>query len=101
VTEQVRGARVEACRAPGQSSRPQGQRRAAPTRVQVGVDNLPRPVELAGKKVVGVAAGGCHTAVWTEEGELFTFGVENYGQLGHRGDENELVPSLVEALMEA
>jgi hypothetical protein len=36
---------------------------------------VPRLVEaLAGKKVVGAAAGFEHTAVWTEAGELFTFG---------------------------
>ena len=53
----------------------------------------------------GWKEGGWCSGWWvshsSEEGELFTFGVENYGQLGHRGDENELVPSLVEALMEA
>ena len=36
---------------------------------------VPRLVEaLSGKKVVGAAAGDSHTAVWTEEWELSTFG---------------------------
>jgi len=36
---------------------------------------VPRLVEaLAGKKVIGAAAGESHTAVWTEVGGLFTFG---------------------------
>jgi len=36
---------------------------------------VPRLVEaLAGKKVVGAAAGGGHTALWTEDGKVFTFG---------------------------
>ena len=36
---------------------------------------VPRLVEaLAGKKVVGAAAGCHHSAVWTESGELFIFG---------------------------
>jgi len=49
---------------------------------------VPRLVEaLAGKKVVGAAAGGYHTAVWTEEEELFTFGYGGHGQLGHGGTE--------------
>ena len=39
-------------------------------------------------------------AVWTEEGELFTFGNGNYGVLGHGGTQNEYVPRLVEALTE-
>ena len=35
---------------------------------------------------------------WTEDGELFTFGKGEKGQLGHGGEANELVPRLVEAL---
>jgi len=59
---------------------------------------VPRLVEaLARKKVVGAAAGTDHTAVWTDEGELFTFGCGSV-QLGHGGDADELVPRLVGAL---
>jgi len=64
-------------------------------------ESVPRLVEaLVGKKVVGAsaAAGNNHTAVWTEEGELFTFGNGTHGQLGHGGTQNEAVPRLVEAL---
>jgi len=44
---------------------------------------VPRLVEaFAGKKVVGASAGTYHTVLWTDEGELFTFGA---GRLGHRG----------------
>jgi len=61
---------------------------------------VPRLVEaLAGKKVIGAAAGIDHTGVWTEAGELFTFGAGAHGRLGHGGQENELVPRLVEALV--
>ena len=61
---------------------------------------LPRLVEaLVGKKVVGVSPGDNHTAAWTEEGELFTFGEGEYGKLGHGGEENECMPRLVEALV--
>ena len=60
---------------------------------------MPRLVEaLVGKTVIGAEAGGLHTAVWTEAGELFTFGHGDGGRLGHGGDEVELVPRLVEAL---
>jgi len=46
----------------------------------------PRLVEaLVGKTVVGVTAGDGHTAAWTEEIELFTFGRGDCGQLGHGG----------------
>jgi RCC1 and BTB domain-containing protein len=62
---------------------------------------VPRQVQaLVGKTVVGAAAGGDHehTSVWTEDGELFTFGLGNLGRLGHGGQEIEFVPRLVEAL---
>jgi hypothetical protein len=61
---------------------------------------VPRLIEdpLAGKEVIGAAAGSSHTAAWTEEGELFTFGYGNTGKLGHGGEERELVQRLVEAL---
>jgi len=63
-------------------------------------ERVPRLVEaLVVKKVVGATAGASHTAAWTEEGELFTFGYGGGGRLGHGGDEDELVPRLVEALL--
>jgi len=52
------------------------------------------------KKVVGALAGALHTAIWTEAGELFTFGNSGCGQLGHGETEEEHVPRLVEALAE-
>ena len=62
-------------------------------------ERVPRLVKaLAGKKVVGAAAGYNHTAVWTEAGELFTCGCGGAGKLGHGGEDNERVPKLVEAL---
>jgi len=62
---------------------------------------VPRLVQgLAGKKVIGAAAGADHTVVWTDAGEVFTFGLGFNGQLGHGrddhdGGEDELVPRLV------
>jgi len=62
-------------------------------------ESVPRLVEaLAGKKVIGAAAGHLYSVVWTEEGELFTFGDGDYGKLGHGGQQHELVPRLVEGL---
>ena len=59
----------------------------------------PRLVQgLTGKKVVGASAGAEHTAVWTDEGEVFTFGKGYRGKLGHGGIQHELVPRLVSAL---
>jgi len=42
---------------------------------------VPRLVEALVEKVIGAAAGANHSAVWTEEGELFTFGVGDDGRL--------------------
>jgi alpha-tubulin suppressor-like RCC1 family protein len=62
-------------------------------------ERVPRVVEaLAGMKVVMAAAGGGHTVVWLEDGRVFTFGNGESGQLGHGGEEDELVPRLVEGL---
>ena len=60
---------------------------------------LPRVVKsLAGKRVVMVKAGGSHTAVVTEEGDLFMCGWGLFGALGHGGTEDRLFPQLVEAI---
>ena len=53
---------------------------------------------MSRKKVVGVSTGQKHTTVWTDAGELFTFGSEDYWKLGHGGTQHESVPRLVEAL---
>jgi RCC1 and BTB domain-containing protein len=64
-----------------------------------GNERVPRLVEgLAGKKVVGASAGATYTVVWTEGGEVYTFGFGRWGNLGHGGLEDELVPRLVEGL---
>ena len=47
---------------------------------------------------LSLAAGVSTTAVCTEAGELFTFGKGQFGQLGHGGTQDELVPRLVTAL---
>jgi alpha-tubulin suppressor-like RCC1 family protein len=62
-------------------------------------EHVPRVVEaLTGKKVVGASAGSLHTVVWTEGGEVYTFGHGDDRRLGHGGDEDEHVPRVVEAL---
>ena len=66
-----------------------------------GEDNelVPQRVEaLVGKRVVRVAYGMFHAAVLTSEGELYTFGYGDVGQLGHGGEESARVPRRVEAL---
>jgi len=62
---------------------------------------VPRLIEgvLVGKRVVGVAAGGAHTVVWTDEGKAYSFGDGEDGRLGHGGEEGELVPRLIEGVL--
>ena len=53
---------------------------------------------LAGQKVVGAATGVLYTVVWTEAGELFTFGDGGFGRPANGGIQNEWVLKLVAAL---
>ena len=66
------------------------------------VDELvPRLVEaLVGVNVVGTAAGNDHTVVWTDEGNAYSFGHGESGQLGHgRGPREQHVPRLIEGVL--
>ena len=65
-----------------------------------GFEYLPRRIlsVLKKKKIVGVSTGYAHTAVWTEGGDAYSFGVGISGRLGHGGERNELVPRLIEGL---
>ena len=57
---------------------------------------LPQVVPtLSGKKVVAVAAGGYHTLAVTEDGSLYTWGLNNLHQLGRAEKSSGKVPSLV------
>jgi RCC1 and BTB domain-containing protein len=61
--------------------------------------HTPRLVEsLFGKKPCRVSCGGFHTAAVTEDGDLYTFGGGEHGQLGHNDRMNKLKPTLVQAL---
>jgi len=61
---------------------------------------VPRLVQaLVGVNVVGTAAGEHHTVVWTDEGKAYSFGLGGCSQLGHGGNENELVPRLIEGVL--
>ena len=64
-------------------------------------ERIPRMVKgLVGVKVVEVAAGAEHTVICTAEGCVWTFGRGEYGQLGHGGNANEMVPRMVEGLVD-
>ena len=65
-------------------------------------EKLPKQiVHLRGKKVVGGDAGACHTILWTEANEVFTFGHAAWGQLGHGKGEDEFLPRLVPGIPDA
>eukprot|EP00741_Cyanophora_paradoxa_P020907 tig00021318_g20183.t1 len=53
---------------------------------------------LEGKRAVQIAAGEAHTAVLTEDGEVYTFGSGFGGGLGHGERKDATAPRRVEAL---
>eukprot|EP00741_Cyanophora_paradoxa_P018855 tig00021098_g18201.t1 len=57
-----------------------------------------RVAKLAGKRATGVATGGCHTVVLTDEGEVYTWGLGGCGQLGHGSTKDDWLPGLVKGL---
>jgi alpha-tubulin suppressor-like RCC1 family protein len=70
---------------------------------RMGVSNqqnqLAVPVALTGLRVVQVSTGPFHTAAVTANGELYTFGLGNLGQLGHGTETTELLPRRVEGAL--
>jgi len=57
---------------------------------------LPQAVpSLTGRKVTSLAAGGYHTLAVTEDGTLYSWGLNNYGQLGHKEHSTSKVPTVV------
>ena len=53
---------------------------------------------LARKRVAQVACGGEHSVALTADGEVYSCGAGNKGQLGHGSGENEQFPRLVARL---
>ena len=59
----------------------------------------PKAIEaLRGKRVVAMAAGGGHSLVLTDRGDVFSFGYGREGQLGHGDRADQLEPKRIEAL---
>ncbi|KAL3671548.1 hypothetical protein V7S43_003465 [Phytophthora oleae] len=54
--------------------------------------------KLAGKRVVDVACSYFHTAIVLDNGDLYTCGCNDYGQLGSGDHSGQLVPRPVESL---
>eukprot|EP00698_Gefionella_okellyi_P004923 TRINITY_DN14549_c0_g1_i1.p1 TRINITY_DN14549_c0_g1~~TRINITY_DN14549_c0_g1_i1.p1 ORF type:complete len:427 (+),score=85.28 TRINITY_DN14549_c0_g1_i1:85-1281(+) len=53
---------------------------------------------LTGKQVVSVAAGDYHSVALTAQGEVFTWGLNREGELGHGNTADARTPRLVNAL---
>jgi len=56
------------------------------------LSNLPH-----GDRVVDLAAGECHSLVWTAQGRLFTFGYGDLLQLGQGAEQDEPSPVLLQS----
>ncbi|KAL7576525.1 hypothetical protein ACA910_018023 [Epithemia clementina (nom. ined.)] len=64
-----------------------------------GITFTPKPIEsLLDKRIVQIAAQSCHTTAVSNSGELYTWGWNSFGRLGHGGYEAHGVPKLVEGL---
>ncbi|CAH9103196.1 unnamed protein product [Cuscuta epithymum] len=60
---------------------------------------LPKALESAVVlDVQNIACGGCHAALVTKQGEIFSWGEESGGRLGHGVDSDVLNPKLIDSL---
>lgn len=56
----------------------------------------PRLIEgLKSKRIRDIACGSSHSAAITSNGELYTWGLGEYGRLGHGDNVTQLKPKLV------
>lgn len=55
-------------------------------------------ISLNEKQVIGASCGTTYSAVYTANGELYTFGQGLFGKLGHGNSDDKFVPTLVNAL---
>ena len=63
--------------------------------------NLPVPVRGMTNSAIAVAGGYCHSAAVSADGMVWTWGNNNYGQLGTGDMDNTRVPVLVQGLTNA
>jgi len=59
----------------------------------------PKKIEaFAGQRVIAVSAGGSHSLVLTADGSVWSWGWSDAGRLGHGDEQQELLPTKIEAL---
>ena len=62
--------------------------------------DIPREVDaLRCKRLRDIACGSSHSAAITSSGELYTWGLGEYGRLGHGDTNTQLRPKLVKDLL--
>jgi alpha-tubulin suppressor-like RCC1 family protein len=74
---------------------------AAESSIKMVFEPQPTPAlvaGLAGKTVTGLAAGHNHSVAVCSDGGVWTWGCGDYGRLGHRVQQDEFKPRLVETL---
>ncbi|XP_026307639.1 E3 ubiquitin-protein ligase HERC2-like isoform X2 [Piliocolobus tephrosceles] len=60
----------------------------------------PRLIEaLKTKRIRDIACGSSHSAALTSSGELYTWGLGEYGRLGHGDNTTQLKPKMVKVLL--
>jgi len=69
------------------------------TTMNTGTQNVPRPImSLERHRVTNISCGWYHSALVTDDGNIYTFGAGEYGRLGHGDEANQAEPTLVKAL---
>jgi len=76
-----------------------GQKRPASGNSVVKKPTLIRSSSIKNKKIVDICAGSSHSALLSDEGEVFTFGSSAYGKIGHAVDTDQ--PTKVEGVWKA
>eukprot|EP00026_Physarum_polycephalum_P003299 Phypoly_transcript_03309.p1 GENE.Phypoly_transcript_03309~~Phypoly_transcript_03309.p1 ORF type:complete len:738 (+),score=125.55 Phypoly_transcript_03309:75-2288(+) len=67
----------------------------------VNTPKLTKMQGLSAKHITEICTGGYHTAVLNDAGEVYTFGGNSFGALGHGHKNDLLVPTLVKELKDS
>jgi RCC1 and BTB domain-containing protein len=54
--------------------------------------SIPTIIDVNGEPIKKIACGYCHSILLTTEGGIFTFGLNNCGQIGNGNNVNQIVP---------
>jgi alpha-tubulin suppressor-like RCC1 family protein len=65
--------------------------RNVPTEIQRREDGIPEDI-----RIIGVSCGRAHTVLLSDDGRIWTFGFNSFGQLGHGDKENRSVPTEIQ-----